>query len=38
MIEFGLDKENIKEIIQEKFEKYRISEDLRKTILDIIDK
>ena len=38
MIEFGLDKENVKEIIQEKFEKYRISEDLRKTILDIIDK
>ena len=38
MIEFGLDKENVKEIIQEKFETYRISEDLRKTILDIIEK
>ena len=38
MIEFGLDKEKIKEIIQEKFESYRISEDLRKIILDIIEK
>ena len=37
MIEFGLDKENIKSLILENCESYRINENSRKIIMDLIE-
>ena len=37
MIEFGLDKNTIKSLLQEKFEIYRINENNRKIVMEVID-
>ena len=37
MIEFGLDKENIKSLILENCESYRINENSRKIVMDLIE-
>ena len=37
MIEFGLDKEVIKELINPKIEYYKLSEESKKIIMDILE-